>query len=696
MAGVGPGRLRALVVEDSELDALLVVRELAQAGFDVEHERVEDAPSMRAALTERGPWDLVISDYTMPCFSAPDALRLLQAQGMDIPFLVVSGGVAEEMAAQTMRAGAHDYLLKDNLVRLGPVVARELREAQVRRAQRRAAEALRASELRFRRLANSGLLGIVVAGDHGGVIDANDYFLDLLGYTRQDLDSGRLCGVSFTPEDWRARDQQALEQLRFAGRVAPYEKELLRRDGSRVPVLMGLAHVGEQPGEVVAFVLDLSEHKRAERELEAARARAELAGDRAARLQAATAAFSRASTPSEVVHVLVHDGLAALGAQAGAISLLDPSGCTLELMGWVGYDPEVVAPFQALSIEARSPVPDAARTGQPVWLRNSDEWDARYSHRRRRLFELDDAAAAALPLRMEGRLLGAVWLSFGRPQVFDAEERAFIQALVDQCAQALERARLYEAERRARAEAEAALRAREEFLSIASHELRNPIAAIKGHIQLVQRFHRAGRLDDHRLERILRQVSADSDRLAVLTEDLLDVSRLRSGALTLRRRMADLREVVRAAIDDVQSQWQEGQYRVVLEQPDEPVMVRIDPGRIDQVVANLLDNAAKYSPNGGEVRVTLAVDETGAVLRIRDEGIGLPPGAEERIFEPFGRAANAQQRNLPGMGLGLYICRQIVASHGGRMGVESEGEDRGTTVWAWFPRETGDRAHDQE
>ncbi|MBI2863746.1 MAG: hybrid sensor histidine kinase/response regulator [Chloroflexi bacterium] len=134
--------LRVLIVEDSEDDALLLLREIRKGGFDVKYERVDMAAAMRAAL-ERQDWEIVVCDYVMPEFSGPEALRLLQETGVDIPFIVISGKVGEEVAVEMMKAGAHDYLVKGNLARLIPAINRELREAQIRRERREADEALR-------------------------------------------------------------------------------------------------------------------------------------------------------------------------------------------------------------------------------------------------------------------------------------------------------------------------------------------------------------------------------------------------------------------------------------------------------------------------------------------------------------------------------------------------------------------------
>ena len=123
-----PEPLSVLIVEDSENDARLLLRELERAGYAASWERVETAGSMRSALEGRS-WDLVIADYTMPKFSAPAALALLQDLGLDLPFIIVSGSVGEDVAVEAMRAGAHDYLLKGNLKRLFPAIQRELEQA---------------------------------------------------------------------------------------------------------------------------------------------------------------------------------------------------------------------------------------------------------------------------------------------------------------------------------------------------------------------------------------------------------------------------------------------------------------------------------------------------------------------------------------------------------------------------------------
>jgi signal transduction histidine kinase len=143
--------LKVLIVEDSEDDMLLMLRQLRLGGYDVESDRVETAATMQAAL-EQKHWDLILSDYTMPEFSAPEALGVLQSLNLDLPFIIVSGTIGEEIAVAAMKGGANDYLIKGNLARLVPVVERELREVEVRQQRRRAEQALQDSEARYRLL----------------------------------------------------------------------------------------------------------------------------------------------------------------------------------------------------------------------------------------------------------------------------------------------------------------------------------------------------------------------------------------------------------------------------------------------------------------------------------------------------------------------------------------------------------------
>ena len=172
--------LHCLIVDDSEDDALLLVAELQRGGYDVPFERVETAEAMRAAL-DRQPWDVILSDYQMPRFSGLAALELLQASGQDLPFIIVSGTIGEEVAVAMMKAGAHDYIIKGKQARLMPAVERELRDAAGRREHKRAEEALKLEQALITNLLKASLDNIYFKNRQSRFIRINNAMAQLFG-----------------------------------------------------------------------------------------------------------------------------------------------------------------------------------------------------------------------------------------------------------------------------------------------------------------------------------------------------------------------------------------------------------------------------------------------------------------------------------------------------------------------------------
>jgi signal transduction histidine kinase len=284
-----------------------------------------------------------------------------------------------------------------------------------------------------------------------------------------------------------------------------------------------------------------------------------------------------------------------------------------------------------------------------------------------------------IPLIARGSVLGVLTLVVtGRSgRSYDEADVTLAEELARRAAQAIDNARLY-------AEAGAAIHARDEFLMIASHELRTPVTVMRTASQLLQRERDRGQLDEARLVRAIGHITQASERLASLTEDLLDVSRLQTGQFALRITDLDLGPFVQEIVE----RWREQlgpRHPLGLEVADRTPCVRADPARLDQVLANLLGNAAKYSPQGGPIQVSVQPDGGGARVEVRDQGIGLPPNAEEIIFRPFGRTAAAVRRQIQGLGLGLYICRQIMERHGGRIWAEHAHGQVGAVFGLWLP-----------
>ena len=242
-----------------------------------------------------------------------------------------------------------------------------------------------------------------------------------------------------------------------------------------------------------------------------------------------------------------------------------------------------------------------------------------------------------------------------------------------------EREELLERERQARAASEAAVRTRDEFLSIASHELRSPLATVKGHAQMVlRRLDRDGQLDANRATEALRAILCQSDKLNRLIDQLLNVSRLEVGKLQLERQTIDVVAVVEQVVSNARAR---GDSHVISLVAPHSVEAEVDPLRLEQVLTNLLENAVKYSPEGGTIEVGVSRSMDDAVeIAVRDHGPGVPPEKRSLIFERFYQAHGNGHKS--GLGLGLYVSRQIAELHGGDITAEfpSDGGSRFVVV----------------
>jgi PAS domain S-box-containing protein len=265
--------LRVLLIEDNEADALMLQRHLRRAGFAPFLFRVETEQEMRQALIScdrndgASPWDVILSDYNLPNFSAPEALKLLKKLGADLPFIVMSGAVSEETAVEAMRAGAHDYVSKQNLARLVPAIERELGEAQARRHRLAAEAALRQSEQRFHRLVEAMPAGLLISDSSGRLLYANSAIDRLLAFPSEQITGGSVNLASILED---AADHilsctlGSAEEVK-ARQYPPFETECMSRKGTRVALLVGLALLNPeapiQERQIAAFLVDLTEQK---------------------------------------------------------------------------------------------------------------------------------------------------------------------------------------------------------------------------------------------------------------------------------------------------------------------------------------------------------------------------------------------------------------------------------------------------
>lgn len=441
---------------------------------------------------------------------------------------------------------------------------------------------------------------------------------------------------------------------------------------------------------------------------------AEEASARMARLQAVMAALAGALTPEQVAQALIKDGFPALDAAGGIVAVLDEAGQTFDVLGWEGYPDQAMQQWQRFPLATPVPVAEAVRERRPILMESAQEAAERYPSVPVLRQSEAIGAFAALPLLVGDRAVGAMSLRFRGSRTFSEADRAMMRALADQGALALDRARLFHVERQSRQQAEQAVRARDEFLSVSAHELKTPMTSLRAVAQLgIRRLQRQTALTPQQMTHVLSTIDQQTGKLSLLVNQLLDVSRLQSGRLVLERTPTDLVALVETAAAAARMLTERHTITVQVPTPV-PVLAEVDALRIEQVLNNLLTNAIKYSPAGpivvtverldvssvqedssgpagrggrDEAGSTSGIGRPRALARVAvwDHGEGIAPEYREAIFRPYFQAHAASHRS--GMGLGLYICRQIVELHQGTISAEFPA-DGGTRFVVTLPLAT--------
>lgn len=363
-----------------------------------------------------------------------------------------------------------------------------------------------------------------------------------------------------------------------------------------------------------------------------------------------------------------------LETETAVVMLLSDDGQNLSVRVTVGIEEEVVTDHQVPV--GTGVVGRIAATRAPLVVNQLAGEDTSGLAPRERLRALIGA-----PLCVRGRLSGVLYTGTAAVRSFNEDDLRLLQLVADRVALAVEHARLYEAEQKARVQAETANRMKDEFLAVVSHELRSPLNAVLGWTTLL----REGQLDAEQTGRALETIENSARSQSRLISDLLDVSRIVSGKLRLNVAPLDPARVINAALEAVRPA--AAAKAIELEKHLAPDVGRIlgDADRVQQIVWNLLTNAIKFTPRGGRVTVVLTRSNEHIEIVVSDTGQGIRPEFLPYVFDRFRQADVTSARKHGGLGLGLAIVRNLTEMQGGSVGVASAGEGQGATFTVKFP-----------
>jgi PAS domain S-box-containing protein len=524
----------------------------------------------------------------------------------------------------------------------------------------------------------------VVTDLEGRIVYWNPFAEELYGWSADEVRGRHLLDVSPISLS-EAETTEIIEQLRV-GKKWSGEFSIQRRDGTTFLASITDSPILDEHGHVLGFIgfsVDITQRKELEARLREETETVETI-NRIGQLLSAELDLQK------LVQIVTDAATELTGAEFGAFfyNLIDDRGEHYTLYTLSGAPYEAFADFP---MPRNTDIFGPTFRGEGVIRLDDVHQDSRYGrnppYSGMPTGHLPVASYLAVPvISRSGEVLGGLFFGHSKRSVFTERSERIAVGLAAQTAIAMDNARLYQA-------AQQAIRVRDEFLSLAAHELKTPITSIIGYLQVLQRRAKRDSSADERNDRALHTISEQAARLNQLVNSLFDLSRIQLGQLKLDRSIMDLGALVQRLVDDTQPTLERHTLTLECTTDGMPLLVQGDALRLEQVVQNLLHNAIKYSPNGGLVQMKLETQSSdsdqntpnGVCLTIADQGMGIPADSLSHIFRRFYRAQNVQHTHIGGVGVGLYVANEIVILHNGRIEVDST-EGQGSTFRVWLPR----------
>ncbi len=724
--------LRLLAVDDDGVDRMAVRRAMAKselAGAEVRE--AADAATAIGLLTghpaER-PFGCVLLDYDLAGDTGLDVLRTVRERGSDVPVVMLTGHGDPLMAATLMKAGATDFLTKN-------LITPERLEQAVRGAIRITAAHREAKEARERlAITMNSIADAVITIDAGGRITyLNPAAEELTGWPAREATGKPLENVAFVVTvDAGSRSlyedllhRRIAEVTRGARADERADMTLVSRNGRQLyvdAIARQLRDATGEPAGAVIALRDISDRKRAETQLAEAHRRvqaqaAELEQQveeaqtlteeleqtndhlqeanveaESARVEIETlnrvgSALASELDVGKIVQAVTDAATKLTNAQFGAFfyNVVDQQGEKLTLYTLSGAPREA---FEHFGHPRATPVFAPTFHGTAIVRSDDITKDPRYGqmepHHGMPPGHLPVRSYLAVPVMSRtGEVIGGLFFGHADVGVFTGRAERVASGIAAWAAVAMDNARLYEAERSARAEAEKANKAKAEFLANMSHELRTPLNAIGGYAELIATEIRGPVNEQQRAD--LERIKRNQHHLLSLINDILNFAKIEAGRVRFDLKDISVNEVLGQLEALVAPQLQEKALRYSYQCCEPTYTAHVDPERLQQILLNLLSNAIKFTPAGGDVRVDCTSTQDFMEVRVRDTGVGIPADKLEQIFEPFVQLDRGQSALTVGTGLGLAISRDLARAMGGELTAESR-LDSGSTFTLSIPR----------
>jgi PAS domain S-box-containing protein len=452
---------------------------------------------------------------------------------------------------------------------------------------------------------------------------------------------------------------------------------LIAKDGAERPIDDSAAPINDAKGRVVGVVLvfrDRTEGRRAAEALQESEKRLAAELEAMTRLHSLSTRLLAADNLNTALDDVLENAIITSGADFGNIQLYNPQIGALEIVAQRGFRRDFLDYFRTVRVDEGSACAQAMGSGQRIIIEDV-ELDPIYEPHRLVAAAAGYRAVQSTPLKnRNGSILGMLSTHFRLPQRVSDRNQRLLDLYARHAADLIERIRvehaLKEADRR-----------KDEFLAMLAHELRNPLAPIRNGLHIMKQAGADGAVVNRVREMMERQVQ----HMTRMVDDLLDVSRITRGKIELRKEIVDLATVVDHMLETTRPLIEDRGQQLTVDLPSESLRLEADPTRLEQVLANLLNNAAKFTDNGGHIWLCARQEGSELVLRVRDTGVGIAADMLSHIFEPFVQSDQVLNHPQGGLGIGLALVRSIVAMHGGTVTAHCDGPGKGTEFIVRLP-----------
>ena len=645
--------LKILIVDDVPDDAELVALQLKQQGMKFSWKHVDNAQKLSNTLTDE-TWDIVITDYAMPGFDGIEALRIVNDHDENLPVIMVSGTMGEDVAVEAMKKGVTDYLMKNNLLHLGQAVLREIKDSENRQQHKKARAALVQSEEKFRLLVENAPVGISISNLDGKFQAVNKTYCDIIGYSEKELLN--MAFMDLTVEEFKELTVNIVDEY-LEGKIEEtrIEKQYIRKDGKIIDVAIYTAIKRDEektPEYFISVLQDITEIKKDDR-------------IRSVIYNIANAT-DKTKDLNEFIDEVRNELSKVIDTKNFYVALYEKETDTLSLP-FIEDEKDKFTSFPA----SKTLTGYVIKTKKSLFatkdiieeLERSGEID---------LIGTESEIWLGIPLMIKEEVTGVLVVqSYEDKYAYKISDINMLEMVSHQVSISIERKKAEQDLKEALRKAEESDRLKSAFLSTMSHELRTPLNAILGFSELINE-----NLQKNEIIDFVQLINKSGQQLFGIIEDILDVTDMESGKSRITKEEFPVDSVLQELYPEIESILEkEKKQHIEIKYFPPPgsnrIRVTTNKSKFIKIFFHILSNAFKFTEKG-TVEYGFKTEQDNIIFYVKDTGIGISEDEQKVVFEKFRQVDDSNTRVYGGIGLGLALVKKLIELLDGRIWLDSE------------------------